>query len=673
MFSCSSLYRGITFFDVVAPHPLTSNFSYSHVLMFFPRKTRPIFRIFPIHLPLTMPHPHHPLSVLPAGPASIAQLFVLFNASPDVICLFDADGRFTYVSAACRPVWGYSPDELIGRRSLEFVHPDDAAATEAVVNALVNGSPANTFENRYRTADGRYVPVMWSAGWDAASHTFFCIARDGSERQHGEEEADAFRSLVQLQQEALIRRQQETEEELRRSNERFRLATHTDAIYDWDLAANEVHWGEGLHTLFGYNGDDFQMQHWIERIHPEDEPSLTSNLTAALQDPTVNQWEVEYRLARPDGTWCHAHGIGYIIRDEQGAPLRVVGRLQDISERKRREEELQKLSLITQQTEDGIVLTDAEKRTTWVNDAFTRITGYTLEDMLGRRPVTVLEGPNLSSEQLAAIDAKYQTKKPFTLEALNYRKDGTPIWSIISIQPLLDAQGNVLEYFSIRKDITERKRLEQQLEQQRKEMTAAVIAAQEKERSDMSQELHDNVNQVLTTVKLYQELILSGIGKSDELARKSMDLLQTSIHEIRSISKRLSAPSLGKIHLHESMRELTDAVAATNKLIVSLDTDAILDYEIAQDAHIALYRILQEQLTNVLKHAHAREVHIAFSLDANTLTMEITDDGVGFRPTDRHAGTGLTNMRSRAEGLRGTLEVLSRPGQGCSITVRLPR
>ncbi|RYY61779.1 MAG: PAS domain S-box protein [Chitinophagaceae bacterium] len=619
-----------------------------------------------------MPTPA-PTSVLTPGHPSVAQLRTLFDASPDVICLLDASGTFTSVSAAALRVWGYRPDELVGQRSLHFVHPDDVPATEAAVDALLAGHPTNMFENRYRCANGHYIPVMWSASWDAGSGTFFCIARDASERVRLEAEADTFRTFVQRQQEALIQRQQETEEELRRSNERFRLAARTDAIFDWDIVRNEVHWGEGIYNVFGYTGADFQLDHWAQRVHPEDRERIFGSLDATLANPDAHQWEVEYRLARPNGTWCHTCGIGYILRSDEGAALRMVGRLQDISERKHREEELEKLSLITQQTDDAIVVTDADKKTTWVNAAFTRLTGYTLEDMLGRRPAHVLEGPHLSAELLATVDAYYRDKKPFTLETLNYRKNGTPFWSIISVQPLLDAQGNVIEYFSIRKDITERKLLEQQLEQQRQQMTSAVIAAQEKERSDMSQELHDNVNQVLTTVKLYQELLLSGIGHADELARKSMALLQDSINEIRSISKRLSAPSLGKIRLHESVRELTDAVAATNKLRVSLDTSDILDYEIAQDAHIALYRILQEQLTNVLKHAHAKQVHIAFRLTNTALTMEVRDDGIGFRPAQHHAGTGLTNMRSRADGLHGSIDVQSAPGGGCSITVCIPR
>jgi signal transduction histidine kinase len=181
------------------------------------------------------------------------------------------------------------------------------------------------------------------------------------------------------------------------------------------------------------------------------------------------------------------------------------------------------------------------------------------------------------------------------------------------------------------------------------------------------------VNQVLTTVKLYQELSLSGIGDREDLARRSMELLQESINEIRSLSKRLSAPSLGKIRLHESIAELTDAVAATNKLSVELDITAIENLEVDSTTHLAIYRILQEQLTNVLKHAHAHVVTIRFDVLPKSILLEVADDGVGFDTALRNKGNGLTNIRSRAESLQGSARWRSATGKGCTLYVEIPR
>ncbi|RYY66187.1 MAG: hypothetical protein EOO12_04960, partial [Chitinophagaceae bacterium] len=107
------------------------------------------------------------------------------------------------------------------------------------------------------------------------------------------------------------------------------------------------------------------------------------------------------------------------------------------------------------------------------------------------------------------------------------------------------------------------------------------------------------------------------------------------------------------------------------KLQVSLDTCAIADYDCPRETHIALYRILQEQFTNVLKHAGASEVHIAFTRSGEGLRLSVRDNGRGFSPSAHYAGTGLSNIRSRAEGLGGTVQVESAPGRGCTLTVNL--
>jgi PAS domain S-box-containing protein len=344
----------------------------------------------------------------------------------------------------------------------------------------------------------------------------------------------------------------------------------------------------------------------------------------------------------------------------------------DISERKKAEEEIQKLSLIAKETVNSVVITTPDNRISWVNEAFTRVSGYTLEEAVGRCPGELLDGPKTSSETLKYIRNQQKKGKAYHAEILNYAKDGTQFWSEVYGQPICNAEGEVLQFFSLETNITARKKLEGEIRLQQTRTNAAVISAQEKERAHVGQELHDNVNQVLTTVKLYQELCLSDIENRDELTRKSVELIQLSINEIRSLSKRLSAPSLGNIRLSESIKELVDVISATDKLVISLDTCALENLEIDQATHLALYRILQEQMTNVLKHAQAEIVEISFSYVNNLLTMKVADDGQGFDVTSKGSGIGLSNIKTRAESLKGTVAVHSLPGEGCTLTVQLP-
>jgi len=579
------------------------------------------------------------------------------------------------------------------------------------------------------------------------------------------------------------------EEELLLSNERFRLAAKSDAIYDWDISSNIVHWGEGLSDLFGYVSEELQMDQWESMLHPDDAGNVVRNLMETLSNKDAGIWKVEYRMKHKNGIYCYVFERGQIVRDHKGVPLRIVGVMQDISERKlyeekieqqnkqmisilermnqgffsldrnftvhywnrqaeeiigvsreevlgkvllnwyckeaqelyasmyqevivsqmpfhsehicpqngkwvevsiypadegfsvffrdidrrkRAEQEMLRLSLLAKKTSNGVVVVEPDSKISWVNEAYLSITGYSIDEVLGKKNSQLLPGPETSTSTLDAIGRAFQSGSAFKYELLTYTSNKESKWLEIDGQPLKDANGEVLRYFVIHTDITERKELELALQEQQKKVNAAVIATQERERTQVGRELHDNVNQVLTSVKLYQELCLSGIGNQQELIRKSAVLLQESINEIRSLSKRLSAPTLGSIKLKDSVKELVDTIAATNRFEISLDTEVVEELDVAEDLHLALYRILQEHFTNILKYANASEVHVTFDIIDNNLTMKVTDNGVGFSPRQKSNGIGITNMKTRAESMNGNLHIDSAPGKGCILTAVFP-
>lgn len=348
----------------------------------------------------------------------------------------------------------------------------------------------------------------------------------------------------------------------------------------------------------------------------------------------------------------------------------------DIDDRKKTEMNLRKLSLVAQETDNIVILIDRAGKITWVNNAFTSITGYTFAEAFGQKANELLLGPESDTETVHFIMKQFKSGKAFTAEIVNYTKWKKKYWVEMSSQPLLDDKGQIEHFFMIQRDVTDRKRMEQVLDEEKQmrqqSITAAAIAAQEKERALVGRELHDNVNQVLTTVKLYQELCLSGIGNQDELLNKSMSLLQDSIDEIRSLSKRLSAPSLGNIRLKDSLQELVETVTATNKIHITLDVSQIENLEVNEEVHLALYRIIQEQLTNVLKHAEAKNVAISLKIVDEYLSVKVTDDGKGFDVNKKRTGIGIANMTTRAESLKGRLVVNSAVGLGCVLLVQIP-
>lgn len=239
-------------------------------------------------------------------------------------------------------------------------------------------------------------------------------------------------------------------------------------------------------------------------------------------------------------------------------------------------------------------------------------------------------------------------------------------WAEMSVYP---SANGLSVYF---KNINERKRLERELLEQQRGLTAAVIAAQEQERSLISQELHDNVNQLLTSAKLYAGLGGDGVGNAAEMMEKSITLIQTAIDEIRKLSKQLSVSFVSTTALEDAIKELIDTVAACNQLTITFHTELFTSVRENENIKLAVYRILQEHLTNVVKHAEAKHVEVTLRQSQDKLTLTVVDDGKGFDTAQKSEGIGLRNMRSRAESLMGIFSIDSQPGKGSTLFVQLP-
>jgi signal transduction histidine kinase len=225
------------------------------------------------------------------------------------------------------------------------------------------------------------------------------------------------------------------------------------------------------------------------------------------------------------------------------------------------------------------------------------------------------------------------------------------------------------------RDITDKKIMQERFEKQVKEwqnrMNKATIQAQEQERAQLGRELHDNVNQVLTTVKLYTELCLDSHPDQQLLLEKSAGYLSECINEIRSISKRLSSPVSNETSLGDSIEELISSIKLTNRLQINLNVGTA-QVKIAQEIHLCVYRIVQEHMTNILKHAEASKVDIQIIASDTSILVTIKDNGKGFDVKAQRKGIGINNMQNRAESMNGTLAIESKPAAGCTLRLSLP-
>ena len=243
---------------------------------------------------------------------------------------------------------------------------------------------------------------------------------------------------------------------------------------------------------------------------------------------------------------------------------------------------------------------------------------------------------------------------------------------------IYNQQGKVNRMVGSMQDITaknemEKKLLNQELNKQ-KLVAQAVVDAQEKERSLIGKELHDNINQILSTAKLYLE-----VARTDEKERLSLIEMSTcnisdAINEIRMISRSLVPSSIGDLGLVDSIEDLVESIKLTRKVNVEFYFNDQIDELMSEQQKLMLFRITQEQVNNIMKHADAKNLVIELFTDQITINLSITDDGKGFDPglANNKKGLGLSNIMSRAELFNGKVKIDTAPGKGCALHVYIP-
>lgn len=209
----------------------------------------------------------------------------------------------------------------------------------------------------------------------------------------------------------------------------------------------------------------------------------------------------------------------------------------------------------------------------------------------------------------------------------------------------------------------------QQRKKFERDLTRQILQAQEKERETIGHELHDNINQILTASKLYLEL--SNEHQKDENVTTSIGYIQTAINEIRNISRDLSAPTLGPKSLIEAISSLISSLETITPIKFKFDYS---DYhhELNKEIGLAIYRIIQEQINNTIKHAEATLVKITLGQNERTTYLLISDNGKGFDTREKRNGIGLNNILSRTQVFNGKMLINSSPGKGTRLEVVLP-
>ncbi|MBV4357732.1 PAS domain S-box protein [Parasegetibacter sp. MAH-26] len=256
------------------------------------------------------------------------------------------------------------------------------------------------------------------------------------------------------------------------------------------------------------------------------------------------------------------------------------------------------------------------------------------------------------------------------------RSDGKFVSVVDKGYIIFDENKKAMRMVGSMEDITEQKRrqkkiIKEELDKQ-KLVAQAVVGAQEKERAEIGKELHDNINQILSTAKLFLEVAKVNEQERMLLIKKSADHIHHAINEIRSISRSLVPPSIGDLGLSESINDLVSNIKMSGKINAIFNAEKDLDAQIPENQQLMLFRIVQEQVNNVMRHAEAKNLAVVFSKEDNHFQLQITDDGKGFSKENIKKGVGLSNIISRAEIFNGTVQIDSSPGEGCTLVVTIP-
>src|SRR6185437_9566424 len=217
------------------------------------------------------------------------------------------------------------------------------------------------------------------------------------------------------------------------------------------------------------------------------------------------------------------------------------------------------------------------------------------------------------------------------------------------------------------------RRLEEERMRHQRMLTRAAIEGQEKERATIGKELHDNINQMLSIVKIYISLAEEGGDDFRQLLKQSDGMINKCINEIRGISHMLIPPPLKEEGLIPAVDTLIERIKIAKPFSIYFNHQEHRGKEIDEEEQLAIYRIIQEQFNNIIKHAHATRVDVELTEDDEQVFLRITDNGQGFDTRKKRAGVGLNNMLSRVKVFDGDLQIISGRGAGCTLKVSLPK
>ena len=468
------------------------------------------------------------------------------------------------------------------------------------------------------------------------------------------------------------------QQQLEQNEKRYRalIENSTDGLLLVDTKGKVLEMSVMGKKILGLQPDEDLDYALPNILHADDLSTVINCFVEVIANPGKIK-SLELRIKLPSGEYRWIESTFQNLLNEP-AVNGVVANYRDITERKNTavliQESEEKYRYLFDMNPQSIFIWNPETfKFIDLNETCLQLYGYTKEEF---SYLTIMDiRPNEQIERIKSVSQKMLSKEIEFFSSLweHRKKNGELIYMDITSHRIV-VNGKIA-VLAIGSNVTEKILLEQQLDDERiknqKEITDAVISAQEKERDQIGSELHDNVCQILASSKLYLGMVKKHANKPDEFIEETDLLISSAIQELRALSHALIPPSMAQSQLKLAIEKIADVTQDSTNIQISTDISEIDDSRMSDKMRLAIYRIVQEQFNNIIKHAKASHVAIKLSQADGKLFLSIKDDGIGFDTAKGTAGVGLLNIKTRVSLFNGNVSIHSKKGEGCELSIVL--